>query len=233
MDNNFYKKANYRSILKEDFVALFKDAIVLFKTPLRWKAKEWRSISIFFLFSLISIFFVDNKLRLWMLSNSNPFFDSVFSIFHIYGRVQPVIILFIVFYLTGLLLKKENLRSIGYRLFQMFIYSGIVVTILKSLIGRWRPFNGVGQLYFTPFVLGPNAKLSLPSGDVAIAFVISSVFASLYDNILWKSFWYFIAVMTSIGRIYHDQHWLSDVLLSTFITISIGIWQNNHAKYIS
>ena len=231
--DNSNKELNRISILKRDSVSLYKEATALFKTPLRWNVEEWRFISIFFLFFLISIFFVDNNLRLWMLSNSNPFFDSVFSIIHIYGRVQPVIILFIVFYLTGLLLKKENLRSIGYRLFQMFIYSGITVTILKSLIGRWRPFNGVGQLYFTPFVLGPNAKLSLPSGDVAIAFVISSVFASLYDNILWKSFWYFIAVMTSIGRIYHDQHWLSDVLLSTFITISIGIWQNNHAKYIS
>ncbi len=229
MDNS-NKELDRITILKKDSVSFYKEAIALFKTPLSWKTKEWRLISIFFLFFLISIFFVDNYLRLWMLSNSNPVFDSIFSIFHIYGRIQPVIILFIVFYLMGLLFHKENIRSIGFRLFQMFIYSGIIVTILKSLIGRWRPLNGVGQLYFTPFVFGPNAKLSLPSGDVAIAFVISSVFASLYDNMLWKCFWYFIAVMTSIGRIYHDQHWLSDVLLSALITISICVWQNNYSK---
>jgi len=228
--DNSNKELDRITILKKDSVSFYKEAIALFKTPLSWNTKEWRLISIFFSFFLISIFFVDNYLRLLMLSNRNPVFDSIFSIFHIYGRIQPVIILFIVFYLTGLLFHKENIRSIGFRLFQMFIYSGIIVTILKSLIGRWRPFNGVGQLYFTPFVLGPNARLSLPSGDVAIAFVISSVFASLYDNMLWKCFWYFIAVMTSIGRIYHDQHWLSDVLLSAFITISIGIWQNNYSK---
>lgn len=134
-----------------------------------------------------------------------------------------MLILFLVFYVTGILFQKENIHSIGYKTIQLFIYSGLIVTILKSLIGRWRFFNEVGQLYFTPFVLGPNAKLSLPSGDVATAFVISSVFVSLYDNILWKSFSYFIAVMTAIGRIYHNQHWLSDVLLSAFITIGIGI----------
>jgi membrane-associated phospholipid phosphatase len=228
--NTFNKVSNRISILKKDFVLVIKDAGVLFKTPLRWSVKEWTIISSFFWVFLTSIFFIDNYLRFWILSNPNPFLDSVFGVFHIYGSVQSVLILSLVFYFAGLLFQKENIRTIGYKIFQLFIYSGLFVTILKSMIGRWRPFNGVGQLYFTPFVLGPNAKLSLPSGDVAIAFVISSVFASLYDNILWKCFWYFVAIMTTIGRIYHDQHWLSDVLLSAFITISIGIWQKNYVQ---
>ena len=230
MSNNTDKSSNRSSLIKDDFFSLIKDASALVKAPLSWTRKTWLIIFTFFIFFFISILFIDNNLRLWIQSNQNPFFDSVFSIFHIYGRVQPVLILFLVFYFGGLLLKEENIRSIGYRLFQMFIYSGITVTILKSLIGRWRPFNNVGPHFFTPFVFGPNARLSLPSGDVAIAFVISSVFASLYDNILWKSFWYFIAVMTAIGRIYHDQHWLSDVLLSTLITISMGLWQNHRIQ---
>ena len=216
--------------MKEDFIALFRDAIVLFRTPIKLNRKVWGIIATFLIVFFISIFLIDNNLRLWILSNRNPFFDSVFSIFHNYGKVQPVLILFLVFYFVGLLFKKENIRSIGYRIFQLFIYSGLIVTILKSLIGRWRPFNGVGQLYFTPFVLGPNAKLSLPSGDVASAFVISSVFASLYDNMLWKCFWYFVATITAIGRIYHDQHWLADVLLSAFIVVSIRLWQNNYVR---
>ena len=229
MDNS-NKALNRVSILKKDSVSIYKEAIVLFKTPLSWSMKEWTIISTFFLVFITSIFFIDNNLRVWIQSNHNSFFDSVFAIFHTYGKVQPVLILFLVFYFGGLLINRENIRSIGYKLLQMFIYSGLIVTILKSLIGRWRPFNGVGPHFFTPFVLGPNAKLSLPSGDVAIAFVISSVFASLYDNILWKSFWYFIAVMTAIGRIYHDQHWLSDVLLSALITVCIGVWQNNYLR---
>jgi membrane-associated phospholipid phosphatase len=226
--DNSNKALNRVSILKKDSVSIYKEAIVLFKTPLSWSLKEWTIISTFLLAFFVSMFFVDKNLRVWVQSTQNPFFDSVFSIFHTYGKVQPALILFLVFYFGGLLLKKEKVHSIGYKIFQLFIYSGLIVTILKSLIGRWRPFNGVGQLYFTPFVLGPNARLSLPSGDVAIAFTISFVFSSLYDNNLWKSFWYFIASLTTIGRIYHDQHWLSDVLLSAFITISIGVWQYNY-----
>ncbi len=230
MSNNRDKSSNRSSLIKDDFFSLLKDASALVKAPLSWTRKTWMMIFTFFIFFFISIFFIDNNLRAWILSKRNPFFDSIFSSFHLYGKVQPVLILFLVFYLTGLLFQKEKIRSIGYNIFQLFIYSGIIVTILKSLIGRWRPFNGVGAYYFTPFVLGPNARLSLPSGDVAIAFVLSSVFASLYDNILWKSFWYFIAVITAIGRIYHDQHWLSDVLLSTLITVSIGLWQNHRIQ---
>jgi len=227
------KKSDYASILKNDFVSLFKDVCALAKTPITWTTKTWSIISIFLLMFFISIYFIDENLRSWTLANRNPFLDSIFYLFHSYGKVQPVLVLFLVFYLGGLFSKKENIRLIGYRLFQMFIYTGITVTILKSLIGRWRPFNGVGPHFFTPFVLGPNARLSLPSGDVAIAFVISSGVASLYENILWKSFWYSMAVITATGRMYHDQHWLSDVMLSVFITISIGIWQNNYTKHKS
>jgi membrane-associated phospholipid phosphatase len=230
MANNQKKGINRFSSVKNDFISLLKDASALVKAPLIWTRKTWTTIFIFFIFFFISMFFIDNNLRVWILTKRNPFFDSIFSIFHIYGRVQPVLILFLLFYFGGLLFKRENIRLTGYKIFQLFIYTGLIVTILKSMIGRWRPYNDVGQLYFTPFVFGPNARLSLPSGDVAIAFVLSSVFASLYDNILWKSFWYFIAVMTAIGRIYHDQHWLSDVLLSTLITLSIGFWQNHRIR---
>ncbi|MCX6168182.1 MAG: phosphatase PAP2 family protein [Ignavibacteriales bacterium] len=227
MSNNTDKSSNRTSLIKVDLISLFNDSSAFIKAPLNWTRKTRTTIFIFFIFFFISMFFIDNNLRVWIQSARNPFFDSVFSFFHRYGKAQPVLILFLVFYIGGLLFQKEKIRSTGYKFLQLFIYSGLIVTILKSFLGRWRPFNGVGQLYFTPFVLGPNERLSLPSGDVAIAFVISSVFASLYDNILWKSFWYFIAVMTAIGRIYHDQHWLSDTLLSAFIVVSIGVWQNH------
>lgn len=61
----------------------------------------------------------------------------------------------------------------------------------------------------------------MPSGDVAVAFAFSTVAASVLQNKLWKIFWYGIAVLTSLGRIYHDQHWFTDVILAAAISISI------------
>ncbi|MGE5456781.1 MAG: phosphatase PAP2 family protein, partial [Methanococcaceae archaeon] len=111
--------------------------------------------------------------------------------------------------------------------FESFIYSGLIVTIIKSVFGRWRPFAEHGNFSFVFFTPGPNDHLSLPSGDVAIAFAFSSVMAALFENKLWKIFWYMLALLAALGRIYHDQHWLSDTMLAAAITIWVGNFVNN------
>jgi hypothetical protein len=35
--------------------------------------------------------------------------------------------------------------------------------------------------------------------------------------------WYAFALVTPVSRMYHDQHWLSDVLLSTAIGTTLGM----------
>jgi membrane-associated phospholipid phosphatase len=78
-----------------------------------------------------------------------------------------------------------------------------------------------------PFTTGPNDHLSLPSGDATVAFALSAVMAGMIENRLWKIAWYGLAVVTALSRIYHDQHWLSDVLLSTIIGTIVGVWMVN------
>ncbi len=46
--------------------------------------------------------------------------------------------------------------------------------------------------------------------------------ANHLDNIYWKIGWYSIAALVSSARIYHDQHWLSDVLAGSAIGYFIG-----------
>ena len=48
-----------------------------------------------------------------------------------------------------------------------------------------------------------------------------------FENKIWKIFWYLFAALTAAGRIYHDQHWLSDVIIAAFISVSVGIHINN------
>jgi membrane-associated phospholipid phosphatase len=98
------------------------------------------------------------------------------------------------------------------------------------LFGRWRPYTNNGSFAFTFFNLSSNDHLSLPSGDVAIAFAFSSIAASFFENRYWKVFCYFFAALTFLGRIYHDQHWLSDVILGAFISTIIGMKLNLISK---
>jgi membrane-associated phospholipid phosphatase len=74
---------------------------------------------------------------------------------------------------------------------------------------------------------GPNDHLSLPSGHATVAFALSSVIAGLYPRRWWQIFWYALAVITAVSRMYHDQHWLSDVLFSALLGTAVGVWLVN------
>ena len=130
-------------------------------------------------------------------------------------------------YLAGILFSYNRIREAGWKIFEAFVLSGIIVTVIKSILGRWRPYTEHGNFAFFFLTFGPNDHLSLPSGDVAIAFAFSTIAAGLFNNKLWKIFWYGLAILTAFGRIYHDQHWLTDVLLASVISIYVGNYINS------
>ncbi len=175
-------------------------------------------------------FFFDSEIRLWVNNFRSDIFDHLFSLFHWYGKPFLSITTLLMFYFGGLIITKPRITEIGLKLFESFAFSGIIVTILKSIFGRWRPYAQHGSFSFEFLTLGPNDHLSLPSGDVAIAFAFSTIIAGMIDNKIWKWMWYLFAVITSIGRIYHDQHWLSDVILAAGIALWIGSFVNNRTS---
>lgn len=179
------------------------------------------------------LFLLDPFVRELFTILHNSTNDFIISIGHFYGKLYLIFFSFILFYLAGIILKKEKIRKIGLKFFESFLISGILVTVIKSFFGRWRPYTGNGSFSFVPFTLGPNDHLSLPSGDVATAFAFSVIAASLIKNKLWKVFWFFLASISAIGRIYNDQHWLTDVILAAVISITVGyhiIQQNEERK---
>lgn len=211
--------------IKEDFIDLYKNAVSYYSIPFRWKRKQIVTAVIIIAFYLI-LFLIDGSVRVFFSEIHNKYFDSVFSFAHWYGKPALTIIVFAVLYLFGLVVSDEKSRIAGWKIFQAFVISGVLVTAIKSLFGRWRPYTEHGNFDFIFFTTGPNAHLSLPSGDVAVAFAFSTIVAGFTNNKLWKIFWFTLAVLTSFGRIYHDQHWFTDVLMGVFISVSAGIYIN-------
>ncbi|MHB8339446.1 MAG: phosphatase PAP2 family protein [Ignavibacteriaceae bacterium] len=226
-------------MVKSDLVKLKNDFVSLISSPFNWNIDQ-----INYFLSLLAVltvcFFLDEYVREYIKTIHNNLFDQIFSFAHWYGKPSLTIYSFLIFYFGGLFLVKNNYRVIGWKIFEAFILSGIIVTIIKSIFGRWRPYTEHGSSSFVFFTLGPNDHLSFPSGDVAVAFAFSVIIAGLFDNHrktryrlrhkIWKIFWYLLAVLTAIGRIYHDQHWLSDVILASAISIWVGNYINNISK---
>jgi len=185
--------------------------------------KEWFLFGGFILLVVISTYF-DEPIRYFFFTLHGTTTDSIARFVHWFGTGWANLYLLIGFYVTGVFLKRERIRLTGVMILQSYLYSGVITISLKSLVGRWRPSVGHGHLTFSPLVTAPNAHLSFPSGDVAVIFSLAIVMMSLSKNVLWKSAWIILAILTSVSRIYYDAHWFSDVVFSAVNAIVAGWW---------
>jgi membrane-associated phospholipid phosphatase len=204
----------------KNFYAIGRDYYNLKK---RWNAADVKAFLT--VISVIIVFtFVDIHFRAFSQSLHTAWLDPVFNLFHKYGKGGLTLYLFLIFYFGGLFLNFDKIRKTGMAIGVTYFFPGLIIVALKSIFGRWRPYAEHGPFSFCPFTIGPNDHLSFPSGDAAIAFALSISLASLFDNKAWKIFCYCVAVLTAFGRIYHDQHWLSDVTAASVFSIVSAIY---------
>jgi membrane-associated phospholipid phosphatase len=207
--------------VKEDSISFYSTGIKFFTSPFHWKRGQ--KIQIMSLcVVIISFMTLDEPVRSLIQKMHHPIADIICDFGHWYGTGTPTLILFLACYVGGLLFRKSRFHVTGLFIGEAYVFSGLINTLLKSLIGRWRPFVEQGNLAFSPFVFGTNEHLSMPSGHVTAAFALSSVLAGMFENRLWKWMWYFFAIVTAFSRMYHDEHWLSDVICATFIGFGTG-----------
>jgi membrane-associated phospholipid phosphatase len=206
-----------------DLKRLFVEWGKYYMLPLSWKRKQWFLFAGFVSLIIISAGF-DEPIRYFFFTIHGPAESAVCRFVHWFGTGWANLYLLVGFYTVGLILKREEVRLTGLMILQSYLYSGAITISLKSLVGRWRPGVGHGDLSFTPLVTTPNAHLSFPSGDVAVVFSLAIVMMSLSKNALWKSAWIVLAILTSLSRIYYDAHWFSDVVFSTVNAVVAGMW---------
>ncbi|MDP4172599.1 MAG: phosphatase PAP2 family protein [Bacteroidota bacterium] len=217
---------------KKTLALYFSDIKHFLMSPTNWSEKEYLHF-LGFLTVMALCFFIDEPVRRFFLSLRSPQADMIFSVGNFYGKGYiQLLCIFVLFYLGTK--HKGQLINIAHLLLESIIFSGFVTNLLKVTFGRWRPFTDHGNLHFTPFVyLWKTGQVSFPSADVSLAFSCSLIMAELYDNKLWKALWYILAIMTALGRLYHDKHWTSDVVMSTFLCFYLVKWLKTQPLFLS
>ena len=218
------------SILVDDFSNFINVSADFYTSPLRFDSKDWIKISaVVGITAFDSI--ADKEVRAFSQNNQSKFADNLFNADKYY-YVQFMGASVIAFYGYGLIAENNKIRRLAVKLTEAALLSTSLTLITKTIIGRGRPYVQESQYSFNPFTFD-NDYNSLPSGHTTLAFAYSTVMANEVDNVFWKIGWYSLAGLVGYSRIYHNQHWFSDVFLAGAIGYFSGEFVNNHNSNIS
>jgi len=200
-----------KQLLKGDLRHFGTAFVKVYPMTFRRMFMHWQ-LSLAAIFVIVSAFFLDKAIQDIVTALNGPFYDAIFGFGRWYGNGNPTLYLFAGLYLIGLILKKYKLRETGLLILESYVFSGLITLIMKSAFGRFRPYTNKGDFAFYGWNWANNDMFSYVSGHAAVSFALSTILASTTENYYLKTFYYTLAVVTCISRIYHNQHWLSDVV---------------------
>jgi len=216
-------------ILVNDLNTAINTSEAIALSPLRIESFDWKTLTGTIVVTS-ALFAVDRNLRSFALKTKSNLNDKIFQMDKVWGNYYTALFAGSI-YFTGLSLGSEKIRLLGLHASEAFLFSGLITFLVKGLLGRRRPYMGKDQLFFKPLQFFDNDYQSLPSGHTSVAFAVSTVMANYINNIFWKIFWYGAAVTVAASRVYHNQHWLSDVFLGGMLGYSVGQFVLNFNKH--
>lgn len=196
-----------------------------YTSPAKFDSEDWITLSSIIGFTALSSI-TDKDVRDFSQRNLNTTSDDIFRI-EKYYHAELMAASVLSMYIYGLADDNKGARRLALELTEATLLATSLTVIGKSLIGRGRPYKQEGQYYFSPINFD-NDFMSFPSGHTMLAFAYSTVMANQVDNVFWDIGWYSLAGMVGYARIYHNQHWLSDVLMGAAIGYFAGEFVSNH-----
>ena len=131
------------------------------------------------------------------------------------GMNPPMVVLF--FLIAGTAYRYQ--RWIGYAIAMAFsgAAAGVVVQIVKYVIGRTRP-----ELWLGPFQHARAAATSFPSGHTVGAFALGGVLILSSPSRTMRISAFLLSLAVAVSRVLAFRHWTSDVLASAAIGMIIA-----------
>jgi len=205
----------------KNFSDVFIDAVT---SPAHFDSKDWQRFGIT-TGAVSSSFFLDKKIKKISSEIQSPALNVLFSIDKY--SVEAVLGGAVGTYIYGLSTKNDKARELGLRLSESVLATTIITIAIKSVLGRTRPAVTEENSIFEPFNTAWE-RTAFPSGHTSIAFAFSTIIAEEKDSDLWKILWYSTAVIVGGARIYHNDHWLSDVVAGGLLGYFVGRFVINH-----
>ncbi len=190
--------------------------------------KKWIAAIFFFVCLVlvaVSYFYWDIPLVMYCKGLNSSIVD-IAQIITILGESRWYYIILVPAFVYFCFLAKNKLWSM--RILFLFISisaAGLISTLIKWLVGRYRPSMLDEALYGFNFFGAGYELTSLPSGHTVTAFSLAAAVSILFPRVSIAAF--IIAISIGMTRIVLTSHYLSDVIAGA----GIGILSTMLVKY--
>ena len=222
--------------LKYTFPQFWNETIDFAKQPAKWEGNDWLKLGLVSAGTFVLMETADQPVRDAALNHPIYSKSAPIEFGRMWGELYAPVVHFGGFAIHSLLANDLGTRKVAYEIGQASLYAGAITFILKTAIGRARPYTNEGSTTFHPFSSIFNQDFhSLPSGHSTAAFVLSTVLSRNAKPMWLKVLAYLPAALTFGSRIYQDQHWTSDAFSGAALGYYIATWvvdqhENNKSK---
>ena len=182
------------------------------------------SKKLFYVAAVLPVFFLylDKSIVLWLKGFYNGlqihrFFVSLDPLINVAGNGATLMAGALVLYVAGKFLS-QRICMVGKSLFIGLLSSGIMVQVMKHLIGRARP-----RLTADPVFIGPSFRSgydSFPSGHTALVFCLAYILSRNFPK--YRVLFYMFASVVALDRVEGFAHFPSDIMAGAMIGLIVA-----------
>jgi membrane-associated phospholipid phosphatase len=205
------------------FPQFFNETILFIKQPTKWIASDWIKTGASVALTLAVMPF-DERITNSTQGEQRYYHSAFIEGGRIYGEWYSIGAVAGGFGIFGIIAHDTASKKISIELLQAGLYSELVTTVLKIIIGRERPVATDNAFTYRPFSLFNYDFHSMPSGHTTSAFALSTVMSRHAHSTGLKILAYVPAGFTMFSRIYQHQHWLSDEIIAASTGFFAGNW---------
>ncbi|MBN1940382.1 MAG: phosphatase PAP2 family protein [Candidatus Aminicenantes bacterium] len=121
-----------------------------------------------------------------------------------------------VLYGGGEIFDSRSVRKTALVGFESFLAASAMVTAIKIVVGRARPYAGEGPASYHPFSF-KGRYASFVSGDAAGAFAVAATIAANSESFWIDALAYTAAGLAAVYRVHDRKHWPSDAVAGSLV----------------
>lgn len=144
---------------------------------------------------------------------------NVFRFFNEIGNVRGVRPAAVMLFIGSLTSDDTRFQDAAFTSLEAIVFANLTTDVLKSIVGRARPYDGKGPHHFRPF----GGDLSFPSGHATTVLAFTTPWMMYYPH--WATYTLVaFSAGTAIARLADNVHWYTDVVAGGTIGFLMAQW---------